>query len=170
LKKSLLIGIAALAVLSLWLVILFGNDSATTNVSFTPPVYASNGGGTLDGCTDSCLYDATISSCLPIWEGYCKMQMEVKHKLYDPDNCCCHTAATIVLEVRQDEQPCDCSIPMVMTHDYDSVNQLPCDYGVYHSCAFVVKSDETYYYKIYDSQATSSCVVSGSYDVYCWEP
>jgi len=170
LKKSLLIGIAALAVLTLWLLVLFGNDSATTNVSFTPPVYASNGGGTLDGCTDLCLYDAAIYTALPAWPGYCKIVMEVKHKLYDPDSCCCHTAATIVLEVTQTDATCSCIIPMVMNHEYNSLGQLPCDYGVYHSCGFVVLSGYDYYYKIYDSTEATLCTTSGSYYVDCTEP
>jgi len=154
-----------------------GNDSSMVRVSFVAPVYADDdtdddpGGGGLDSCTDSCLYDATIASMLPVLPNKCKVVMEVKHKLYDPDDCCCHTAATILLEVRQVDEVCDCIIPMVMNHDYDSLGQLPCDYGVYHSCGFVVDSNDTsYYYKIYDSEDVTSCTISGSYQVDCSGP
>ncbi len=174
-KKTLLIGIAALAVLSLWLVVLFGHDSPTTNVSFMPPAYAADntdngGGGTLDGCTNSCLYDATISSMLPIYLDHCKMTMEVKHLEYNPLQCCCHTAATIILEVTQEDEECDCLIPMVMELDYTTSDQFPCDYGVYHSCGFVVRSLATYYYRIWDTADATSCTISGSYYVDCHEP
>ena len=169
-KKSLLIGIAALAVLSLWLVVLFGHDSPTTNVSFTPPVYAQNdssdnGGGTLDGCTDSCLYEPTIATLLPYLPGYCKLRLWVKHKEYDTQNCCCHEAGTIVVRIWQDCDDFDegwlCS-----AESSGGVGQL-CQWTRYETPFFVVKDNVRFHYMFQDSACTTSCICTGYYTVDC---
>ena len=173
-RKSLLIGVAALAVLTLWLAFMFNGNSRLVSASFVAPAYAKDddgggGGGYLDSCTDSCLFDATIASMLPVYEDHCKMVMEVKHWEYNPLQCCCHTAATIILEVTQEDEECECLIPLVMDLDYTTTNLVPCDYSVFHSGGFVVLSQATYYYKIWDVEDPTNCQVSGSYYVDCEE-
>lgn len=176
-NRLLLTGVVSLAVLTAWLMLALSTDSTMVRASFVPSAHASNDAGRgdsargwLDGCTDSCLYDVVIANASVGYTGYCMMAMEVKHKLYDPGDCCCHTAATIVLEVTQDDEECDCLIPMVMDHAYDSSGQSPCDYGVYRSGLFVVRSQATFYYKIWDTEAPGSCAISNSYYMDCEEP
>ena len=176
-NRFLLIGIVSLAVLTAWLTLALSTEPTMVRASFMPSAHASNdagrgdsAGGWLDGCTDSCLYDPTVAIGSVSYEDHCKIAMEVKHKLYDPGDCCCHTAATIILEVTQEDEECDCLIPMVMDHVHDSSGQLPCDYGVYRSGLFVVRSCATFYYKIWDTEAPGSCAIADSYYMDCGEP
>jgi len=165
LNKTLLIGVAALAVLSLWLVVLFGHDSPTTNVSFTPPVYAQNdssdnGGGTL-------VYGATIFTALPAWEGYCKTVLAVQHLSYDQLQCCCHTAWTIWVEIRT-LATCACDVPWRCDlHHHGGMGQI-CEYDEYRTPIFVVPDHTTFYYRFFDASDPTVCVVSGSFSTDCW--
>ena len=49
-KKLLVIGIGAVAVVSLWLVFAFSHDSSVASASLATPAYA--GGPGIDSCTD----------------------------------------------------------------------------------------------------------------------
>ncbi len=157
-KKSLLIGIAALAVLSLWLVILLGSDSSVVTASLATPAYADNGGR---GCTDSCLYEVEIVQQIPIMEHYSQIGLGVKHKSYDPDYCCCHEAEYMLVEITTDD--CECDVPW-MCIKQPSTPGVPCGYDLYVTPLFVVPDDVRFYYKFWDSAASSSCIAMGHYD------
>ena len=166
-KKSVLIGIAALAVLSLWLVFTFSNDSSVVSASLATPVYADNGGATIDSCTDSCLYDVLVFQQLPITGG-CKIGLSVKHKEHDQLQCCCHEAEYILVTIKL-TSGCDCDVPWICTlYLHGGVGQL-CEYDEYRTPLFVVPNDTPFYYKFWDTAAPASCYVTGNYQIDCQE-
>jgi len=162
-KKSLLIGIAALAVLSLWLVFTFSRDSSVVTAALAGPAYADNGGR---GCTDACLYDVEVVQQIPLALDYCKIGLGVKHKSYEPDNCCCHAADHILVEIRTTQGDCDCDVPWICTKQY-SVPGVPCGYDFYTTPLFAVPDDVRFYYKFWDLAASSSCIATGNYLIDC---
>ena len=169
-SKKLLIGISALVALSLWLVFTFGHDSATANVSFVPPVYADDhtakGGPGIDSCTNSCLYDALIVTCLPAWTGYCQTGLSVKHKEHDVSECCCHEASSIWVEITTATQ-CTCDVAWKCEKETSYLGQ-PCGYDLYLTPIFLYPDNTTFYYTFWDHADEDDCRCSGSFTTDCW--
>lgn len=168
-RKSLLIGVAALAVLTLWLAFMFNGNSRLVSASFVAPAYADvddyDGGGGR-GCTDSCLYDANIATCLPAWAGYCQTGLCVKHKEYDADDCCCHEVDSIWVEITTATE-CTCDVPWKCEVEGSYLGD-PCGYTQYVTPIFLLPNDTTFYYKFWDHADDSNCVCSGSFVTDCW--
>ena len=163
-KKSVLIGIAALAVVSLWLVFTFGHDSSVLSPSLATPAYA--GGATIESCTDACLYDVEVVEQLPIMQNCCKISLGVKHK-EQSGQCCCHAADYILVQIAT-TSGCTCDVDWICDwYSHGGVGQV-CEYDEYRTPLFAVPNNTQFYYTIWDSAAPSTCKVTGSYQLNCY--